>query len=169
MELEASVSADQVAIIKPGSTVEFTVTGYTDRTFTGVVRRVNPTVDPVTRQVKVFVEVPNGGGVLLGDLFAEGRVTTETHNALSVPASAIDRRMMKPSVMKLIGGKVTKVQVTLGITDEVTDRVEIVSGVALGDTVLVGPAIQMTEGTLVRASASGVTSGAPDTTMKGAK
>jgi RND family efflux transporter MFP subunit len=167
MELEASISADQVEVIKPGSSVQFTVTGYADRTFTGVVKRVNPTVDPVTRQVKVFVEIPNSAGTLLGDLFAEGRVTTESRNALSVPTSAIDRRMMKPSVMKLDGGRVKKVQVTLGIVDELTDRIEIVSGVAQGDTLLIGPALQMTEGTLVRTSAS--TSGAAAPTTKGAK
>jgi RND family efflux transporter MFP subunit len=169
MELEASISADQVEVIKPGSTVQFTVTGYADRTFTGTVKRVNPTVDPVTRQVKVYVEIPNSAGTLLGDLFAEGRVTTESRNALSVATSAIDRRMMKPSVMKLDGGKVKKVPVTLGIVDELTDRIEIVSGVAPGDTLLTGPALQMTEGTLVRTSAGGATSGAAGSTMKVAK
>ena len=47
-----------------------TVTGYADRSFNGTVKRINPTADPMTRQVKVFIEIPNSAGTLLGDLFA---------------------------------------------------------------------------------------------------
>jgi RND family efflux transporter MFP subunit len=150
LELEASIAADQLSVVKVGTPVQFSVNGYPGRTFTGTIVRINPTADPATRQVKVFAEIPNYGNELLGDLFAQGRVATQSHTGLAVPATAIDRRMMKPAVMKLDGGKVKRVDVALGLSDEQSGNIEIISGVALGDTLLIGPATQITQGTQVR-------------------
>jgi multidrug efflux pump subunit AcrA (membrane-fusion protein) len=130
--------------------VQFTVTGYPDREFNGRVTRINPTADPVTRQVTVFAEIPNPGGTLVGDLFAEGRIATEQRTALVVPNAAIERKLMKPAVMKVDRGTVKRVEVTLGINDPQSGRVEITSGVIAGDTLLSGPAMQISEGTRVR-------------------
>lgn len=150
MELAASIPADQISLVKVGTQIQFNVSGYNDRSFNGAITRISPTADPATRQVKVFAEIPNSAGSLLGDLFAEGRVATESRSTLVVPSAAIDRRMTKPAVMKLSGGKVQRVEVAIGISDEQTDRVEIVSGAMARDTVLIGPALQIAEGTRIR-------------------
>ena len=47
-----------------GLPVEFAVAGYPNRRFTGRVNRVNPTADPATRQVRIFVTIPNAGADL---------------------------------------------------------------------------------------------------------
>jgi RND family efflux transporter MFP subunit len=150
MQLEASVPAGDLAAVKVGTEIQFRVTGYPDMTFNGRITRISPTADPSTRQVGVFAEIPNPGSTLYGDLFAEGRVSTESHFGLLVPSSAIDKRMIKPAVLKLDHGVVRKVDVTLGIVDEESSRVEIAKGISAGDTVLIGPAMQITPGTKVR-------------------
>ncbi|MEO8334845.1 MAG: efflux RND transporter periplasmic adaptor subunit, partial [bacterium] len=78
MQLEASVPAEQLGQARVGMPVEFSVNGYPNRTFTGRITRVNPTADPTTRQVKIIAAIPNAGNTLVGGLFAEGRVSTET-------------------------------------------------------------------------------------------
>ncbi|MDB4892810.1 MAG: efflux transporter, family, subunit, partial [Gemmatimonadetes bacterium] len=152
MQLEASVPAEQLSQARVGMPVEFKVNGYPTRTFTGRITRVNPTADPTTRQVKIVAAIPNAGNTLVGGLFAEGRVSTETKNAPMVSASAVDERGLRPSVMRLKNGKIEKVEVGIGIRDAAAETVEIISGLAPGDTVLLGAARGISEGTPVKVS-----------------
>lgn len=147
LELEATVPAEQLAAVRPGAPVRFTVVGYPGRTFTGQITRVNPTADPATRQVRVYAEVPNAGMDLVGGLYAEGRVGSRSATGLIVPTAAIDRRMARPAVLRVREGKVERVEVQLGLADEQTQRVEVRRGVQEGDVVLLGAAQEITPGT----------------------
>lgn len=153
MQLEASVPAEQLGQVRVGMPVEFKVTGYPTRTFLGRITRVNPTADPATRQVKIIASIPNSGNTLVGGLFAEGRVATETRTAPMVPITAVDERGLRPTVVRLKNGKIAKVEVTLGIRDAAAETVEVASGLAPGDTVLLGAARGITPGTPVKVSA----------------
>jgi RND family efflux transporter MFP subunit len=153
MQLEASVPADQLSQVRAGMPVDFKVTGYPNRSFTGRITRVNPTADPTTRQVKITAAIPNVGNTLVGGLFAEGRVATESKNAPMAPATAVDERGLRPTVVRLRNGKIEKVEVSIGIRDATAETVEITSGIAVGDTVLLGAARGITPGTPVKVSA----------------
>jgi membrane fusion protein, multidrug efflux system len=153
MQLEASVPADALGDVRVGMPVDFTVTGYPNRHFTGRITRVNPTADPTTRQVKILASIPNAGNTLVGGLFAEGRVSSEAHTAPMVPIAAVDERGLRPTVVRLRNGKVEKVEVALGIRDQAAETVEITSGLAPGDTVLLGAARGISPGTPVKVSA----------------
>ena len=149
LTLEASVPAENLNGIKRGAKVEFTLNGMSRQVVTGTVARINPTVDPTTRQVRIYVVVPNRNQALASGLFAEGRVTIEAAHALAVPLSALDPRANTPSVKRLKGGKVESVPVTVGLRDALRERV-VVTGVARGDTVLLGGAIGSPTGSSVR-------------------
>jgi membrane fusion protein (multidrug efflux system) len=161
MRLEGSVSAAELGAVRVGAPVRFTVTGYPGQTFTGTVARINPAADPVTRQVPVIVSIPNAQGALVSGLFAEGRIQAESRQGVMVPASAVDERGVQPAVVRLNGGKAERVNVTLGVRDPETDRVEIVAGIAAGDTLLVGAALGTTPGTPVTVRAGGAAPAAP--------
>ncbi len=152
LQLEASIPTDQLGALSVGSPVEFSVTGYPDRKFNGSVARINPVADPSTQQVRVYASVPNRGNVLVSGLHAEGRVRAGTHQALVVPASAIDRSLQKPAVMKVVNGEVRRTEVKLGAKDEAEDQVEVLQGLQSGDVVLVGAAQDLTPGTRVEVS-----------------
>jgi RND family efflux transporter MFP subunit len=153
MRLEGSVPSEQLNQVKVGAPVMFTVNGYPGRSFTGRVVRVNPTADPATRQVRVFISIPNAEGRLVGGLFANGRLAAESRTGLVAPVTAVDSRSNVPAVFRIKGGKVQRVPVQLGLRDEGTERIEIVSGVAAGDTLLLGAAQGITPGTIVKVSA----------------
>jgi membrane fusion protein (multidrug efflux system) len=153
MRLEASVPAEQLASIRIGVPVNFTVSGYPGRQFVGRITRINPTADPTTRQVRIYVSIPNEGRALVGGLFANGRMSTATKMGLVVPQSAVDVRGSIPSVMRIRQGKAEKVQVQIGLTDKTSETIEVLSGVQAGDTLLLGAAQGITPGTLVRISA----------------
>lgn len=152
MRLEGSVPSEQLNQVKVGAPVTFTVNGYPGRTFTGRVTRVNPTADPATRQVRVFISIPNAEGRLVGGLFANGRLAAESKTGLVAPVTAVDSRSNVPAVFRIKGGKVERVPVQLGLRDEGSEKIEIVSGVQAGDTLLLGAAQGITPGTIVKVS-----------------
>ncbi|HEX6573818.1 MAG TPA: efflux RND transporter periplasmic adaptor subunit [Gemmatimonadaceae bacterium] len=152
MRLEGSVPAEQLSQVKVGAPVTFTVNGYPGRTFTGKVTRVNPVADPATRQVRIFISIPNAEGRLVGGLFATGRLASESKSGMVVPATAVDSRSNIPAVFRVKAGKVERVPVTLGLRDDASERIEITSGVQVGDTLLLGAAQGISPGTIVRVS-----------------
>lgn len=152
MRLEASIPASDLTTVKNGAPVTFTVSGYPGRSFTGRVSRMNPTADAATGQVKITVSIPNAKSDLVGGLFAQGRVGTARRQGLVAPAAAVDVRGLKPNVLRLKGGKVERIDVEVGIKDDETERMELLTGVSLGDTLLVGAAQGLTPGTLVKVS-----------------
>ena len=154
MRLEASVPAEQLASIRVGVPVAFTVSGYPGRHFVGTVTRINPTADPTTRQVRIYVSIPNAGRTLVGGLFANGRMSSATKTGLIVPSAAVDVRGAAPIAMRVKQGKVEKVQVQIGINDKTSESVEVIAGLQAGDTLLLGAAQGITPGTAVKITPS---------------
>ena len=151
LRLEASVPAAEIDRLKPGMPVEFAVSGF-ERRFAGRVERINPTVDPATGQVRIYVTIPNEEESLVAGLFAEGRVATDVREAVSVPLAAVDQRGTEPVLHLLKGGRLRHTPVRLGVRDEATDLVEVAEGITAGDTVLLGSAQGVVEGAAVRVS-----------------
>lgn len=150
LRLEATVPVSALAVLKVGTTVDFEVSGYEGKRYVGRVERINPMLDPATRQVRIIVGIPNVTGRLVAGLFAQGRVAIESRTALAVPLSALDLKTPTPSVRRLRGGRVELVAVELGLQDDVMQVVEITAGLAAGDTVLVGASAGVAAGTPVR-------------------
>jgi len=140
LRLEASVPAARLEQVKPGTQVEFGVTGYGERRFTGKVERINPVVDPATGQVRIYVAIPNTDLRLLAGLFAEGRVASQSLRALAVPVDAVDDTNGEPAVLRVREGRLERVPVKLGLRDDVAQQVEVRSGLQAGDVVLLGSA-----------------------------
>jgi hypothetical protein len=99
------------------------------------------------------VSVPNTGGQLVAGLFAQGRVASESRDALRAPITAVDASGSTTTVLRVKGGKVERVPVRVGLRDEQSEMLELVSGVTPGDTLLIGAAQSITPGTPVRVQA----------------
>jgi RND family efflux transporter MFP subunit len=136
LRLEAFVPADFVGRFQRGTPVDFDVTGFAGRTFQGRIEQVSPSVDASTGQVKILVELPNVEGKLLAGLFARGRIANEARDALAVPLEAVDLATTPPTVVRVRDGRAERVQVELGLRDEVAEAIEVRSGLAEGDVVL---------------------------------
>ncbi len=150
MRLEASVPSEQLSAIAVGGLVRFQVRGYPGQSFDGRIERISPMADAVTRQVPIFVTIPNAQGRLVAGLFAEGRVLQDVKTGLVVPLSAVNERTGTPWVLRVRDGKTERVEVTIGLRDAQTERVHVERGLAEGDVLLVGAAQGMTPGTPVR-------------------
>jgi membrane fusion protein, multidrug efflux system len=148
MRLEASVPSEELGVLRVGATVQFTVRGY-EQPFEGRIERISPQADPVTRQVPIFVAIPNVGGRLVAGLFAEGRVVSAAARGLVVPQNAVNTSDQSPWALRVSNGKAERVNVTIGLRDPRTERLEITSGLNEGDIVLRGAAQGITPGTPV--------------------
>jgi RND family efflux transporter MFP subunit len=151
MRLEAAIPSEDLSELRIGAPVEFTVRGY-DQTFAGRIERIAPQADPTTRQVPIFVTIPNSGGRLVAGLFAEGRVVAQSAKGLTVPVNAVNTTTQTPWVLRVNDGKTEKVNVTLGLRDPRTERVLVSSGLGDKDTLLRGAAQGIAPGTSVQLS-----------------
>ena len=148
MRLEASVPSDDLSHLRIGAKVDFTVRGY-DQRFEGRITMISPQADPVTRQVPIYVSIPNVGGRLVAGLFAEGRVVSQSAAGLVVPLNAVNTSSGMPWVLRANGGRTERVDVRLGLQDPRSERVQVVAGLNEGDRLLRGAAQGITPGTPV--------------------
>jgi membrane fusion protein, multidrug efflux system len=148
LEFEATVPSEFVSLIKVGAPVKLSVTGYAAGSVAGHVARINATADPATRQVQVYASVPNPGGKLVGDVYATGNILVErATNVLAVPSAAIhkdDAGSFAWIVDK--DGRAARHVIQAGLSDQTADRVQVLSGLADGDRVIVGPIEGLTAG-----------------------
>jgi membrane fusion protein (multidrug efflux system) len=138
LELAAAVPARQANAVRVGQTVHFTADA---RAFDGKVARVSPTIDPSSRSVTVYVQIPNASGALKGGSFASGRVVSRTvPSTLVLPSSALHQSSdaARPFVYRIAGRVIDVASVTVGVVDERAGTAEILEGLKEGDRVVVG-------------------------------
>jgi len=138
LELAAAVPARQANGVRVGQQVHFVADA---KRFDGRVARVSPTIDPVSRSVTVYVEVRNPDGQLKGGTFATGRVVSRTlAGVVAVPTSAVRQTQEggHPFAYRLEGRTLAVAPLELGVVDERVGRAEVLSGLSLGDRVIVG-------------------------------
>lgn len=153
MRLEASVPSEDLSVLRVGAMVDFTVRGY-DRSFTGRIERIAPQADPTTRQVPIYVAIPNVGGRLVAGLFAEGRVVSRSASGLIVPLNAVNTTEAEPWALRVNNGTTERVAVKLGLRDPRREQVQIASGLSEGDVLLRGAAQGISPGTPVKLAAA---------------
>lgn len=154
LELAASVPEKQANSVARGQTVQFLANG---QPFQGRVARLSPTIDPATRSVTVYVQVPNPAGALKGGTFATGTVLTRTiSNALVVPVSALHQSSTGTQVVyKIKSGSVDTATVKLGVVDDRAGIAEALSGVTDGDSLVSGNVGSLGKGMKVQIMGAG--------------
>ena len=138
LELVASVPARAAGSVREGQAVRFVADG---RDFGGRVARVSPTIDPTTRSITVYVEVPNPSGAIRGGTFATGQVVSRTvENVLAIPRDAIHYSADGASqyAYRIVNDAIEYATLKTGVTDERLGLVEILEGLKAGDRIIVG-------------------------------
>ena len=160
LELAGQVPVQSAARVRAGQRVEFTIDAYPGQVFNGAVARVEPTADPSTRQIGVYLRLPNANRRLVGGLFAAGRILTDAADSvLSVPTIAVRTESGGSYVFVLENDHLVRKPVTVGANDPASGRTEIVSGLKAGDRVLVAPGSVPENATVRIAPAAPATAG----------
>jgi len=151
LELSATIPSEALGRIRLGTPLQFQLDAFPGQTFTGKVDRINPTTEPGTRQVRIYTRIPNSDGRLVGGLFLSGRVIDSVkENALVAPATALRLEGGEQVVYRLRGGMANRVAVKTGLQDEQSGLVELIGGLAAGDSLLTGVLPGIRDGMSVR-------------------
>ncbi len=156
LELAAAVPERSAPGVRVGQAVRFTADG---RSFEGRVARIGPSVDPASRAVTVYVQVPNRDGTLKAGTFASGRIVARVvPDALVIPASAVHEGgegSTERIVYRIRGDELETVPVTLGLADEAQGVVQVSGGLGEADRIVVGNVGMLGKGMKVRMAGAG--------------
>ena len=150
LEWRAEVTSSELGRIRAGMPV--TLRPASGGEIQGKVRMIAPSVDPLTRNALVYVDLPTAAGSSLSarsGMFARGDFELGASNALTIPQRALVVRDGFNFVFKLSPDKrVSQVKVQTGRL--AGERVEILDGLAPADRVAVDGAAFLNDGDLVR-------------------
>lgn len=151
LELEAAVRADEVVGLSPGARARLRVDGLDERLDATVVR-INPSTQPGTRAVPVYLAVQAHPALRQG-LFATGQIERVRRQALAVPESVLRHDQARPHVVVLRDDRIELREVVVGESGQSATGeriVEIRAGLAEGERVLAGSVGRVRDGVRAR-------------------
>jgi RND family efflux transporter MFP subunit len=149
IKIPAEVLESDFGSLTPGVEAVLRLPALPGEDFTGTVSALSPQVDPERGTGIVYIELPNPGGRIKPGMYAE--VDIEAHSLpdrLSVPRPAVIERDRRLLVFVARGGRAEWSYVKTGL--ETDERIEVLSGVAPGDTVLVDGHLTLAHGAPVK-------------------
>lgn len=150
IQLEFAVPEKYAAELRMGKTVYFQ-TEATDAARKATITARDPAIDTDTRTLRFKAEAPNPGGQLLPGTFAKVEVILQSFDeALMIPTQAVIPELGGKKVFLAREGAAHAVPVETGIRREKT--VQVVDGIAAGDTVITTGILQLREGAPIRIS-----------------
>lgn len=131
----AEVDEVHLGLLRTGGQVDLRVAAYPDDTFRAVVLAVGDLIDPHSRRVQVRCEVPNPDRRLKPEMFATVRLTTASHDTVTVPREAVQNADTGTVVyIEVEPGRFRPRAVRLG--ESRGDRVAIAEGLSAGERVV---------------------------------
>jgi RND family efflux transporter MFP subunit len=159
LEVEVDVNEAYIARIHNDQGARITLDAYPDTSFRGRARQVVPTADREKATVQVKVSILDHDPRILPEMGAKvlfendaGAAQPIAPQRVLVPAGAVVRAAEGTRVWVVENGRASSRGVELGATRG--DQVEIRSGLAGGESVVLGPPAGLKNGMRVRASGS---------------
>lgn len=154
MVIVATVSETDIPRIRRGAVVSVTIDSLPEQEFTGRVMRIVPLLDAQTRNGQVEIEIPNRNNLLKGEMFARIELNLgSARDTILLPRDALVYRGDQPGVYTIEKDAAKFLPVATGLTQ--ADKVEVLSGLKVGDLVVTRGSNTIKEGDRVRAMAAG--------------
>lgn len=149
LRLDFSVPERFLGLLRPGLSVVARSAALDGREFVGDVTRVATRVDPVSRSVQVQSELANPDGELLPGMFMTVRlILGRNAEAVMIPEQALVPESERMFVFRVIDDAVERRAVVTGQRRD--GEVEVVEGLAIGDTVVISGVQRLRDGAAVR-------------------
>jgi membrane fusion protein (multidrug efflux system) len=133
--------------VRAGQTFSFRVEGRGE-SFSGRVTAVEPVIDSATRSLLVRGVVPNPQGVLTPGASASVEFEVRSADGILIPSRALVPSIKGHNVFVLRDGRAAEQPVTIGL--RTAERVQILAGLAPGDTVLTSNLLRLRAGVPIR-------------------
>ncbi len=132
-----------LARVHVGQELEAVTTAFPDQTFKGAIARISPNIDPQTHTLQIRCAVHNPGLVLKPQMLARIKIVTSAGSALVVPQEAlIFETDSYYTYVDMGNGRFDRRKVTIASWSR-KGVARVLSGLATGDRVVVGEALQV--------------------------
>lgn len=149
LRVEYSVPENYLSSLQLGQDVEITSTAYPGKIFHGSLAFIAPTINTDNRSISLYADVPNENHLLMPGMFVNivQSLGSNSH-ALVIPARSLVPVLDGEQVYKVVDGKAVTIPVKVGI--RMADSVQIIQGLASGDTVVTDGQLKLRPGTPVK-------------------
>ena len=131
----ASIYEYELPLVRPGQHVTVAVSALTGQRFDGVVKAIDPMLDPMTRTARARILIDNPQGILKPDMYVNVSIVAELGEVTAVPEEAVFITGERQIVFVDQGqGLFEPRAVTLGMRAD--GSYEVKDGVAVGDSVV---------------------------------
>ncbi|MHB8620312.1 MAG: efflux RND transporter periplasmic adaptor subunit [Chloroflexota bacterium] len=152
LEVDASVAEGQVGLFKNGEPATISVSSDPGRQIKGTVFLVAPAADPKTRKFTVKVAPAQSTAALRAGMSATVQIqTSQRQGVVLVPKDAVVQRDNQYVVYTDTNGRVKMNVVKTGLSDQ--KNTQILSGIKIGDKVILPGSINLAEGDAVTPAA----------------
>lgn len=149
IKLDFPVPEAYLGQLAVGQTVRAQSPAFGNRAFDGQVTAVGSRVDPLTRAVTMRAELPNPEGLLRPGMLLTVRLMQPVRRALTVPEIAVEQVGTRAYLYRIQDDD-TVVQATVELGARRRGEVEVRSGVAEGDRIVVEGTVKLRSGARVR-------------------
>lgn len=150
LKVMVNISEQFFANVKVGMPVELKVDIFPDQTFTGTVSLISPALDPATRTFRVEVKVPNAKRTLRPGMFARTIFNMGQKEGVMVPDVAVQKQVgTADRFLYVIKNDTLAERRRVEVGRHVDGRVDVLSGVAVGEQVAVTALSKLYDGAKV--------------------
>ena len=149
IEVEFTLPERDSSRVVMGQPVEVRVAPFPDEVFRAEVTVIAPTIDPLTRTLRVKARMANPAGRLRPGLFARADLGVAVReNVAMIPEEAVLQRADGSVAYRVVdGARAERRNITVGVIRD--GRVEVSEGLAVGDQVVVRGQDQLVDGSPV--------------------
>lgn len=143
--VKVGISEKDISKIKIGQTVVLEIDAFPEEIFKGEVVSKGVAVDQISKTLEVKIEILQPEVDIPIGVFARGDILVKTNkNALIIPSSALSRKKDGIYVYVIEEGIARQKEVELGIIQD--ERVEILSGLSVGQEIVVSGNQELEDG-----------------------
>jgi membrane fusion protein (multidrug efflux system) len=160
LKVDFRVPEQLLAALRPGQAVEMATDALPGRKYVATVDAIDPLVDQAGRAVLLRARLKNSDGQLRPGMFVRTRlIVAQRQNALTVPEEALVPVGADQFVYRIADGKAQRVKIRAGVRRG--GAVEVLEGLAAGDTVVIAGQIKLRDGVAVSTGGPGGKPAAP--------
>ncbi len=152
IKLEFAIPETFLATLDKGMEVDASTSVYPNKQFTGEVVSVDSRVDPVTRSIIVVAAIENSDGLLKPGMFMTVALQRSRGEVVLIPEQALAPRGGRQYVYVVKDNSVEEREVVIGAREP--GRVEIASGLAVGEQVVIEGVQKIRPGAQVKVTRS---------------
>jgi RND family efflux transporter MFP subunit len=130
LRITAAVDEEDIALVRTGQNVLIKADAFPDQVLEGIVTETTPKGDPVDKNFRLRVSLPEDSPLMIGMTVEINIVTKQEEDALLVPAGSVKNN----KIWVMENGAAVPVTVKTGISD--TSRIQILDGLKGDENIL---------------------------------